>query len=1048
MPARVDHSTNSENRTIFDLGSFVSKNGFLPAHQPLKCLQDIYYEPWEQIIDKLPTLIRENAIRHTIDILQVLTTSRLTSEDEWQRAYVVLSFLAHGYIWGGDVPSQVLPPSITVPYLQVSKHLDLPPVATYAALNLWNFSCLGEDFTDLDSLRALHTFSGTEDESWFFALSVAVEARGAYIIPLIMQAMDAVNHHDRATVTSALSEMAYCIKQLTRLLDRMIEKCDPTVFYNQIRPFLAGTKNMAPAGLPNGVFYDEGDGVGRWMQLRGGSNGQSSLIQFLDLVLGVDHASTGSGLQRGPTPHRKFLANVSRMSRIKELVFSNQISPGWEPLYQSYQDAIKALGEFRTAHIQIVTRYIVVPSKKPAPSSVMNLATAFSRPNRGATMELAGTGGTELIPFLRMTRDETYRAGLLVSSGDVSSSPSTTPPNLTHAATPVLTAPVVATPSEILPNFTRHSDVSVEEEAEVPRDARLICDTQGKLVFIGDCAPLSLFQTIRQIITSRVDPHAFTPETSRVSMLENISSEELVLLGPKEPAVNSSNVRRLVVTFLSVTCALVDLFDTDGLVNDVLAWVNQAERSPDAASAVYYLVLAIGSQSDDEQAATTYFLHGKSLALSGLAVNLSIGTVQSFLLITLYMLRSCQINGAFLFFGIAARAAYAIGLHRTEVNFRFGPEIHTRRDRLWKSVRVLDLYLSISMGRPPAAADADCTVPYHCTDEEGNERYDLLNASVQILSIVEGIILKVYSRRKISLQSTEGISRQLREWSKKWLSPLLRELQSGQASRESTGACHVLSSYYYAVMLVSRPFLMYELCRRLSASSTTPQRSVTNSTSGRSKLANACIDAATLMLGMISDLVEQGPLDGRMPLIVSWLFASSLVVGVGLLGGFGRALEKQARMSVAALEHFAKHDAHASQYARIAESLRLCALGYLEKRDAEDRRRIAEESTQLFGLVPQSHRASRVQTRNHSSEILMSNLRGNISGPESSQPWESEPFDDFDPSIFSFSDAHVSQADFQPAHSNMHDTADQVFGAVNLFPLLDGNGHIDLAHLL
>lgn len=50
-----------------------------------------------------------------------------------------------------------------------------------------------------------------------------------------------------------------------------------------------------------------------------------------------------------------------------------------------------------------------------------------------------------------------------------------------------------------------------------------------------------------------VDPHAFTPETSRVSMLENISSEGLVPLGlAEEPAIDHSAVRRLVLTFLTV----------------------------------------------------------------------------------------------------------------------------------------------------------------------------------------------------------------------------------------------------------------------------------------------------------------------------------------------------------------------------------------------------------------------------------------------------------------------------------------------------------------
>ncbi|KAI8952152.1 hypothetical protein F4801DRAFT_242360 [Xylaria longipes] len=504
--------------------------------------------------------------------------------------------------------------------------------------------------------------------------------------------------------------------------------------------------------------------------------------------------------------------------------------------------------------------------------------------------------------------------------------------------------------------------------------------------------------------------------------------------------------------------------------------------------------------------ATTYFLRGKHLALSALGGNLSVGTVQSFLLTTLYMLRSCQINGAYLFFGIAARAAYAIGLHRTEVNSRFGPAIHTRRDRLWKSVRVLDLYLSQSMGRPPAAADPDCTVSYHAPlgDGSGGEAYDLLNASVQILSLVEGIIWEVYSRRKISLQLTEGISRQLREWSGKWLPALLRATNTNTnnkrgdgsgagaaaaATAGSTGACQVLASYYYGVMLISRPFLMYELCKRLPDPTTTTRprtgagagtETTTNrSSSGRAKLANACIDAATLLIGLISEYTSTGASDRRMPLIVSWLFASSLVVGVGLLGGFGRSLEKSARLSEAALEHFAQHDAHAAQYARIAASLRVCAVSYLERRDADERSRIAEDSTQLFGLLPrQQQQQQQPHSHSHSHEDEArggadSGTAGDHRPPSSSfeqtrrqaesggsGPWQgvdqAGPFGDFDPAIFSFGCETTTPQEFRPLlgdddDDRSHDSssaADQVFGAMNLFPLLDGNGHIDLAHLL
>ncbi|KAI1427112.1 Indoleamine 2,3-dioxygenase [Xylaria sp. FL1777] len=445
MPARINHSPVSESEDLLDLNLLISENGFLPIKQPLNRLPDSYYQPWEEIMDELPVLLKGKTIRKIVDNLEVLKTARLDTESEWQRAYVILCFLSHAYIWGGNIPSEILPPSITIPFLQVSDYLDLPPVATYAALNLWNFSSPGEDFTDLDSLKALHTFSGTEDESWFYVLSVAVEARGAPILPLMLQATDAIKHKDYETVTNALNSMVTCIRQLIQLLDRMSEKCDPMVFYYQIRPFLAGTKNMGAAGLPNGVFYDEGNGIGHWKQLRGGSNGQSSLIQFFDLILGIDHTSTNKhqtpkgshNLVKAapselsfheevrlymPGPHRKFLSSVSRLDNIKDFVHSAPKSPAQQQLCQSYQAATEAFGDFRQAHMKMVTRYIIVPSRKSglSSSSGMNLAIASLQSSKGTTTQLTGTGGTDLIPFLKTTRDDTYRAGLTIASHDIS----------------------------------------------------------------------------------------------------------------------------------------------------------------------------------------------------------------------------------------------------------------------------------------------------------------------------------------------------------------------------------------------------------------------------------------------------------------------------------------------------------------------------------------------------------------------------------------------------------------------------------------------------
>ncbi|KAM0262779.1 hypothetical protein ACHAQJ_001573 [Trichoderma viride] len=602
-----------------------------------------------------------------------------------------------------------------------------------------------------------------------------------------------------------------------------------------------------------------------------------------------------------------------------------------------------------------------------------------------------------------------------------------------------------------------------EDETEVQREARLLCDAHGKLTFIGDCAPLSFFQSVRRLVTNRIGQNAFAPQTSRFSVLENAPARQTKrsLRDSRIPEVRPIDVASAVSTYLSTTASLVDLFDSSKLLDDLIIWANLEQKPDNVSTIIHFLVLAIGLQADDDALSQQYFEYARDLAYTDLSDSLGVETVQAFILVTIYMLCSCQINGAFLFFGIAARAAYSIGLHRTEVNARFGQEIHRQRDRLWKSLRVLDLFLSSSMGRPPSTSDVDCTVPYRAVDADGNEVFDLLNASVQILVILECIILEIYSRKKISMQLTEGISLQLRDWSGRWLSQLKDMIAQPVSRNEAqvTGACQVLSSYYYAVMLVSRPFLMYELFQRLTDGSVASSRPAL--ASGRSKLADACIDAASLMVDPILDLIERRILKGKAPLLVSWLFAASLVLGVGLLGGFNRILEKYTRMSIQTMDHFAQNDAHARQYSLIAQSLLTTALEHLERQDLQDRMRRTENSSHLFGLVapdarsplnkspaplrdinlhvrtPETTTASSRATLDRSS---LQQQQGLLSGP-------SPRMGEIDSMFLGLSEPMLHTPD-TTYWDGIVGNDDDPNSALNLFPLLETGGGIDLAHWL
>lgn len=84
-----------------------TNHGFLPDEDPLDHLSSSYYTPWEAIAGDLPALSRTKRIRRVVDDLPLLDTTELKGEAEWRRAYVILGFLTHAYIWGGDEPSEV-----------------------------------------------------------------------------------------------------------------------------------------------------------------------------------------------------------------------------------------------------------------------------------------------------------------------------------------------------------------------------------------------------------------------------------------------------------------------------------------------------------------------------------------------------------------------------------------------------------------------------------------------------------------------------------------------------------------------------------------------------------------------------------------------------------------------------------------------------------------------------------------------------------------------------------------------------------------------------
>jgi len=120
-----------------------------------------------------------------------------------------------------------------------------------------------------------------------------------------------------------------------------------------------------------------------------------------------------------PHLHREFIKDLSNAPSIRQFVQS--ISSLDEPqlnftlkmtldqrntITKLFNESVNGMKLFRDRHIQMVTLYIVLQAKKKMGSSDTN--QSVSRENMG--MVARGTGGTEVLPFLKQSRDETKSA--------------------------------------------------------------------------------------------------------------------------------------------------------------------------------------------------------------------------------------------------------------------------------------------------------------------------------------------------------------------------------------------------------------------------------------------------------------------------------------------------------------------------------------------------------------------------------------------------------------------------------------------------------------
>lgn len=483
--------------------------------------------------------------------------------------------------------------------------------------------------------------------------------------------------------------------------------------------------------------------------------------------------------------------------------------------------------------------------------------------------------------------------------------------------------------------------------------SRMLRDPRGKHMFIGDSANLSFLQSIRRLVDSSIGQCTFTKDPLRYHMVEASPAERSSLPQANArqlaPSFTLEQATYLIRRYFLATNCVLDLFDEVDLLETLPAWLRDSSSAEiDMLTPIYYLVFAVGAQTcaeDKDDVAETCFSHGRYFSFPE---DPSISTVQAYALITMYLLNASRRNAAFMNLGTAVRAAYALGLHRKEIAALFPPAEFKTRERLWRAIRILDLFMSASLGRPPSTSETRDTL--------SAENY---SASTDLCAMFETILNEVYSKRMISIAALEKISEHHRQWAACFHKGLAEDGIRPTDTIDggiwpNIGLLHVKEAYYWTIMLLTRPFLIESVSSCITSASVTPMESARSPrTIGTTQvLVQACVDSAIRTLDLLRILLEYDDIPKRLPFVVNSIFVSALVLGVAHFGDVDKAFPMQSHLNLARrLLGMFPHDVLAKRNTTIVEYLmRACDI-ITEKRTQLDRSRYRSSVKGMFGSI-------------------------------------------------------------------------------------------------
>ncbi|KAG7664329.1 uncharacterized protein J8A68_002148 [[Candida] subhashii] len=448
------------------------------------------------------------------------------------------------------------------------------------------------------------------------------------------------------------------------------------------------------------------------------------------------------------------------------------------------------------------------------------------------------------------------------------------------------------------------------------KSTRLLYDSAGNLRYIGESSPLSLLFDCRNIFTATIGQSEFTGDPQGVNIIDGagIINQRTPMQLPKREHCN------IMVKFfennINQTWYVFNMKHFKVYVVDYI-YDNPIRAEPEKL-ALLHLVLAVGllfaekaqnyliEELEPTKVTSMDFFESGFNLMRNIIDDGKLWLSQAYFLIYFYYQSTSKRSSSWLMLSTAIRNAQALGLHRKVINESFRDQDYiTHRRKLWKSLYICDRISSILLGRPLLISDYDWddfefgnnTMVYH-VDGSVNLVDTCLNQNAHLASILGKIIQHFYIDGIVDLRRAERIAIDLKLWSINLpsdvqIDKMLVDYRPNHApsptdeavrniKRDNYSLLLMHMSQLYGIMLLGKPFFMYQLFKR--------KNEAPNYHSRRSKqeaiMSNFCsasIKSSVLMIQLIHFYKEHNPQRMESYVTVNCCFKAALILGLTIL---------------------------------------------------------------------------------------------------------------------------------------------------------------------